>query len=197
MIEAPLERVIALLAEMPGIGKKTAQRLAYFVLNREAAYASELGSALATLKQNLRWCARCYNISHTELCDICSREDRDPQLLCVVEDAVNVSNVERSAGFRGYYHVLQGALSPVSGIGPDELRIRELVQRLQQEPFGEVILATNPTVEGEATAMYIAGLIEGQPIRVSRIGMGIPIGGNLDYCDEITMAKALENRRYL
>ena len=195
MIDSPLDRVIRLFSDMPGIGKKTAQRLAYFVLNRETEYAHDLAGALKELKENLCWCGRCYNISGSELCEICSREDRDPSLICVVEDAVNVANVERSGGFRGYYHVLQGVLSPVNGIGPDELRIRELFTRLQKEPVKEVILATNPTVEGEATAMFLADALLPFEISVSRIGVGVPIGGNLDYCDEITMAKALEHRR--
>lgn len=199
MMHSPLERVVDLLAEMPGIGKKTAQRLAYYVLNREVTYASDLGQALTELKQNLRWCVRCYNISDHEVCDICRQENRDGSALCVVEDAVNVANIERSGGFRGYYHVLGGVLSPVNGVGPEELRIKELFDRLDGEEAAvkEVIMATNPTVEGEATAMYIAGMLESRDLKVSRIGVGIPIGGSLDYCDEITMAKALENRRFL
>ncbi len=197
MIDSPLERVTQLFAEMPGIGKKTAQRLAYFILNREESYAFELAHALKELKQKLRWCAHCFNISASELCDICRQDERDPALLCVVEDAVNVANIERSRSYKGYYHVLQGVLSPVNGIGPDELKIKELLLRLDKGDVKEVILATNPTVEGEATAMYIAGTLEGRDLEVSRIGVGIPIGGSLDYCDEITMAKALENRRLL
>ncbi len=197
MMDSPLDRVSQLLAEMPGIGKKTGQRLAYFILNREESYAIELAHALTELKQKLRWCTHCFNISATELCDICRQEKRDPTLLCIVEDAVNVANIERSRSYHGYYHVLQGVLSPVNGIGPDELKIKELLLRLDKGVVKEVILATNPTVEGEATAMYIAGTLEGRDLAVSRIGVGIPIGGSLEYCDEITMAKALENRRSL
>ena len=197
MTDSALERVIASFAAMPGIGKKTAQRLAYFVLEQEEGYAFGLAEALRDMKERLRWCNRCHNISETELCDICSRESRRASILCVVEDAVNVNNIERSNSFDGYYHVLGGVLSPVNGIGPEDLRIRELLTRLDREPIDEVILATNPTVEGEATAMYVADLLIDHDVRVSRIAVGIPIGGNLDYCDEITMAKALENRRDL
>lgn len=194
----PLEQVIDLFAEMPGIGKRTAQRLTYFLLNREADYAAHLAAAIAEMRSQLRPCERCFNISHTDLCGICQDHKREAGLLCVVEDAVNAANIERSGGFRGYYHVLCGVLSPVNGIGPDDLRIRELLLRLQKEDgVEELILATNPTVEGEATAMYVADLLRPTGIRISRIGMGIPIGGNLDYCDDVTMAKALENRRLL
>ncbi len=195
MMESPLEQVTQLLGEMPGIGKKTAQRLAYFVLGRENDYAGRLADALKELKERLRWCSRCYNISDAESCEICRQNERDTTMLCVVEDAANVANIERSGGFRGYYHVLQGVLSPVNSIGPDDLKIQELLDRLRVETISEVILATNPTVEGEATAMYIAGLLEQFEIKISRIGVGVPIGGSLDYCDEITMAKAFENRR--
>ncbi len=197
MNDSALDRVAELLAEMPGIGRKTAQRLAYFVLGQEERYAFDLADALRELKRSLRWCARCHNISERELCGICRQADRDASLLCVVEDAANLANIERSGGFRGFYHVLQGVLSPVNGVGPDELKIKELFLRLKDETVVEVILATNPTVEGEATAMYIAGALDGSGVKVSRIGVGVPIGGSLDYCDEITMAKAFENRRAL
>ena len=195
MSSRALDLVIGCFAEMPGIGPKTAQRLAYFVLNRDAQYAFDLADALRDLRETLRWCNRCYNISETEICGICAKPGRRASILCVVEDAVNVANVERSGSFDGYYHVLQGVLSPINGIGPDELRIKELFERLQADTVTEVILATNPTVEGEATAMYLADVLASQELRVSRIAVGIPIGSNLDYCDEITMAKAIENRR--
>lgn len=190
-----LDKVIGCFAQMPGVGKKTAQRLAYFMLSREEAFAFEFASALTELKRSLRWCSRCYNISGEELCGICSKPERHLDLLCIVEDAVNVTNVERSGSFNGIYHVLQGALSPMNDIGPDDLRIKELFGRLTEGTIEEIILATNPTVEGEATAMYIAESIRDFPIKTTRIAVGVPIGGNLDYCDEITMAKAIENRR--
>lgn len=190
-----LDRVIQCFAEMPGIGRKTAQRLAYFVLHREEHFAHEFAEALKELKISLRWCSRCYNISGEALCEVCARPDRKPNLLCVVEDAVNVANIERSGSFDGYYHVLQGALSPMNGIGPDDLRVKELFARLDAGEVDELILATNPTVEGEATAMYIADVLRGRGLTITRIAVGVPIGGNLDYCDEITMAKAIENRR--
>lgn len=197
MKESALDRVAQLLAEMPGIGRKTAQRLAYFILGREERYAFDLAVSLKQLKENLRWCGHCYNISENELCGICNQPDRDNSQLCVVEDAANLANIERCGGFRGYYHVLQGVLSPMNGIGPGELRVKELFERLRTEPVSEVILATNPTVEGEATAMYLVDSLENTSLKISRIGVGVPIGGSLDYCDEITMAKAIENRRVL
>lgn len=197
MTHNPLERVVQLLAEMPGIGKKTAQRLAYFVLNRDNEYAFHLADGLRELKEQLRWCTRCYNISHEEICGICRQEKRDRQVLCVVEDAADVAHIERSGGFTGSYHVLQGVLSPVNGIGPAELRIKELFKRLAEEEVREVILATNPTVEGEATAMYLADALVSTGITISRIGVGIPIGTSLDFCDDITMAKAFEHRRFM
>lgn len=195
MSHAALDQLIHCFAEMPGIGRKTAERLAYFVLNRDPSYAQSFAQALTELKQTLRWCRSCYNISEQELCEICSRTNRRDNLLCVVEDAVNVNNIERSGSFDGFYHVLQGALSPMNGIGPDDLRLKELEARLDQGVVTEVILATNPTVEGEATAMYIADRLRPRGIKVTRIAVGVPIGGNLDYTDEITMAKAIENRR--
>lgn len=196
-----LEAVVRLLGEMPGIGGKTAQRLAYYVLAREHDYAFQLAGALRELKESLQWCRTCYNISTDEQCAVCRRPDREQHVVCVVEDAANLANIERSGGFRGYYHVLQGVLSPVNGIGPDDLRIKELIQRVANTDVQEVILATNPTVEGEATAMYLADVLAGLPhaekLQVTRIGVGIPIGASLDYCDEVTMAKAFENRRRL
>ncbi|CAM2067976.1 recombination mediator RecR [Sulfidibacter corallicola] len=198
MIKATaLEQVVRLLGEMPGIGSKTAQRLAYYVLSRETAYAHQLGDALRELKDSLQWCRTCYNISAAEMCEICRQDERDHRLICVVEDAANLANIERSGGFKGYYHVLQGVLSPVNGIGPDDLRIQELLARLEDDQVTEIILATNPTVEGEATAMYLSDILADREVSVSRIGVGVPIGGSLDYCDEITMAKAFENRRRL
>lgn len=192
-----LEQVIQCFAEMPGIGRKTAQRMAYFVLNRDEQYAYSFAEALRDLRSGLRWCARCYNISETEFCEICCKENRRADHLCVVEDAVNVANIERSGSFEGYYHVLQGTLSPMNGVGPSDLRISELMDRLADGAVREVILATNPTVEGEATAVYIAESLRHLDIATTRIAVGVPIGGNLDYCDDVTMAKAIENRRQL
>jgi len=197
MNQGALERVIGCFAEMPGIGPKTAQRLAYFMLNRETHFVFELADSLRELKEKLCWCTRCFSISETEVCQLCSQPNRSANLLCVVEDAVNVANVERSGGYNGYYHVLQGVLSPINGIGPDDLRVKELFERLSEGAVKELILATNPTVEGEATAMFLADSLVEYDIIVSRIAVGIPIGSNLDYCDEITMAKALENRRLI
>ena len=193
-----LEAVVRLLGEMPGIGGKTAQRLAYYVLAREHDYAFQLAAALRELKESLQWCRTCYNISATEQCEICGRPDREHQVVCVVEDAANLANIERSGGFRGYYHVLQGVLSPVNGIGPDDLRIGELFKRLEDGTVQEVILATSPSVDGEATARLVAEEIAErghEHVSITRIGVGMPIGGDLEYVDDLTLAKALEGRR--
>jgi len=192
-----LDRVVELLAKMPGIGRRTAQRLAFFVLAQDDSYAFELAQSLRGLKEQLRYCRECHNISQAEQCGICADPGRRRSVICVVEDAVSLANIERAGSFDGIYHVLGGALSPMHGIGPNELKIRELLNRLAQLPAQEVILATNPTVEGEATAMYLLDLISPTGIAVSRIATGIPVGGSLDYCDDVTMTKALENRRRL
>ena len=194
---APVERVVELIAKMPGIGKKTAQRLTYFILAQPDDYAANLGQAIQDLKASLKTCPQCFNFCHSELCTICANPNRDQEMLCVVEDAISLSHVERTGHFKGLYHVLQGALSPVHGIGPGEIRVHELLARLKTHHFKEVIMATNPTLEGEATALYLAEILQASGIYVSRIGTGIPIGGSLDYVDDLTMAKALDNRRPL
>ncbi|MCB9396853.1 MAG: recombination protein RecR [Acidobacteria bacterium] len=192
-----VDRLVDLIAKMPGIGRKTAQRLAFFILAQPEPYALDLSESIRQLKENLRTCPQCFNFCHQELCSVCSQTSRDTGLMCVIEDAMSLNQIERTGHYRGYYHVLQGALSPIHGIGPKELRIQELLARLKTMPVQEVILATNPTLEGEATAMYLAELLGESGVKLSRIGTGIPMGGSLDYVDEITMTKALDNRRTL
>ena len=182
---------------MPGIGKKTAQRLAYFVLHREEGYAFEFAAALRELKENLQWCQRCYNVSEREICEICAIEGRRTSVLCVVEDAVNVANIERSGSFDGYYHVLQGYCLLSTGLVPPIFGSRNCSNVWNETMMNEVIIATNPTVEGEATAVYLADALADTEIVVSPNCGGHSHWRQLDYCDEITMAKAIENRRLL
>lgn len=190
-----LDQVIDLISRMPGIGKKSAQRMALFILGQDQTYAMRLAQAIEALKSHVRYCSQCFNFCQSDPCHICRDPKRDQSVWCVVEDAVNVVQIERSGEFRGLYHVLGGVLSPVHGISPGELKIRELLERIRNHPVEEIILATNPTVEGEATAMYLVDLLRPLGIKTSRIATGVPIGGSLDYCDEVTMAKAIENRR--
>ena len=192
-----LQRVIDLLSKMPGVGKKSAQRMAFRILDLPEEYAFSLADSIRALKHELKSCRQCFNLSSAEVCGICSDPKRESHLVCVVEDAAGIKNIDRSGGYRGLYHVLQGVLSPMHGVGPNELRVMELMTRLQSGSFSEVILALNPTVEGEATASYLADLVKPLDIAVSRIATGIPMGGSLDYCDDITMANALLNRRSL
>jgi recombination protein RecR len=192
-----LDRAVELIARLPGIGRKTAQRLAFFIVNQEDRYVYDLAEAIAHLKSQLNTCPSCFNFCHGLSCAICGAANRDTSLLCVVEDANSLSQIERSGAFKGLYHVLQGALSPVHGMGPEALRIEELLSRLVHLPAREIILATNPTLEGEATAIYLAELLRGKGLLLSRIAMGIPMGGSLDFVDELTMAAAMGNRRPL
>lgn len=192
-----LQRVIDLLSKMPGVGKKSAQRMAFRILDLPEEYAFSLADSIRALKHELKSCSQCFNLSSAQVCGICSDPKRESHLVCVVEDAAGIKNIDRSGGYRGLYHVLQGVLSPMHGVGPNELRVVELMTRLRSGSFSEVILALNPTVEGEATASYLADLVKPLDIAVSRIATGIPMGGSLDYCDDITMANALLNRRSL
>lgn len=191
----PLANLYEQLRRLPGIGSKTALRLAYHVINMPAAEVQQLAAALEGAKQQIHYCSRCYNLTDAELCDICRDSGRDSFTLCVVEQPQDIAAMERSRGYHGLYHVLHGVLSPLDGIGPDKLRIRELLLRLQRESVSEVIIATNSDVEGEATATYLAQLLKPVGITVSRIAHGLPMGGDLEYADEITLSKALENRR--
>ncbi len=193
----PLANLYEQLRRLPGVGSKTAMRLAYHIMDMPAEDVAQLTQALTNAKQQIHYCRQCFNLTDAQLCEICSDDRRDRFTICVVEQPQDIAAMERSHGYHGLYHVLHGALSPLDGIGPDKLRIRELFQRLQQESVTEVILATNSDVEGEATATYLAQLLKPAGITVSRIAHGLPVGGDLEYADEVTLSRALENRRII
>jgi recombination protein RecR len=191
----PLLRLIEQLQKLPGIGPKGAQRLAFHVLKAPREDAVRLGEALREVKDRVQHCSICSNITDADPCVYCTRPDRNQRLICVVEEPANVEAIEKTRDFRGAYHVLMGTLSPLQGIGPDALRIKPLLARVASDAVDEVIVATNPTVEGEATAIYLARLLKPLGVRVTRIGMGVPVGSDLEYADEVTMTRALEGRR--
>jgi recombination protein RecR len=191
----PVTRLIEAFSQLPGIGPKTASRLTFYLLRRPAEQTESLADALRDLKQRIVFCRQCFNITEENPCAICRDEGRDRALLCVVEEPLDVLAIERTSEYRGLYHVLHGAISPVEGIGPDELRINELMARLKQEPVREVLLATNPNLEGEATAMYLARLVQPLGVRVTRLARGLPVGGDLEYADVVTLSRALEGRQ--
>lgn len=193
----PLARLVGELEKLPGIGPKSAQRLAFYVLRLPPEEARRLTDAILEVKERITTCEVCFNFTEQPVCDLCRSDRRDPHLLCVVAEPRDLLAMERTNEFRGRYHVLGGVISPMEGIGPDALRIRELIARLQDSPVQEVILATNPTVEGDTTAMYLARLIKPFGIRVSKIAFGLPMGGDLDYADQATLVQALEGRREL
>jgi recombination protein RecR len=190
-----VERLIELLQRLPGIGPKTAQRLAFFVLKQPAPAVRELAEALLDVKARVLHCGRCFNITDADPCRICADPARDAGLLCVVEEPNDLGAMERTGEYRGRYHVLLGALSPLDGIGPDELKVRELLARVEADGVREVILATNPNVEGDATALYLSKLLRPLGVRITRIARGLPVGGDLEYADEVTLSRALEGRR--
>ena len=191
----PLANLYEQLRRLPGIGSKTAMRLAYHVIDMPAEDVKQLAAALSGAKEQIHYCSRCFNLTDSDVCEICRDSSRDSFTICVVEQPQDIAAMERSHGNHGLYHVLHGVLSPLDGIGPEKLRIRELLLRLQQESVSEIIIATNSDVEGEATATYLAQLLKPVGITVSRIAHGLPMGGDLEYADEITLSKALENRR--
>jgi recombination protein RecR len=193
----PIARLVKELARLPGIGEKTAQRLAFHVLDAGPEYAEALSSALLAAVRDVHLCSLCQTLTDRDPCAICTDPRRDPAILCVVEGVPDLVAVERTREFRGRYHVLHGALSPLDGVGPSDLKIRELLVRLEREPAAEVVIATNPDVEGEATALYLAKLLKPLGIRVSRIAQGVPMGGDLEYADQVTLARALSGRRDL
>lgn len=193
----PVARLIEEFEKLPGIGHKTAQRLAFHVLNLPVEKTESLASAIRDARLKTRYCSTCCNITETDPCAICSDVKRDRGTICVVEDPRDVIAIERVREFKGVYHVLHGVISPMDGIGPEDIKIKELLQRIQETDVSEVILATNPNVEGEATAMYISKLLKPAGIRTTRIAHGIPVGGDLEYADEVTLAKAMEGRRDL
>lgn len=190
-------RLIDELTKLPGIGEKTAQRLTFFLLKAPESDVRDLANALVDVKQQVRYCSVCGNITEQDPCGICSDERRNRSVICVVEEPNDLFAIERTQEYRGLYHVLMGTLSPLEGVGPEDIRIGELLARLRQAPCDEVIVATNPNVEGEATAMYLAKLLKPLGVKITRIAHGIPVGGDLEYADEITMTRALEGRREL
>jgi recombination protein RecR len=195
LYEGPVQDLIDELGRLPGVGPKSAQRIAFHLLKVEPADAERLARAIHEVKAKVHFCKVCFNVAEGELCRICRDPRRDPSLVCVVEEPRDLVAIERTQEFKGRYHVLGGAISPIEGIGPDDLRIRELLRRLESEGVGEVILATNPNIEGEATAMYLARLLTPLGVRVTRIASGLPVGGDLEYADEITLGRAFAGRR--
>ncbi len=191
----PLARLIQEFKRLPGVGQKSAQRLAFHVLRASRDDADRLAQAVIDVKDKLGLCSQCNNISDGELCPYCRDPHRDPAVLCVVEEPHNILPIETTRTFQGVYHVLHGSISPLRGIGPEQLRIKGLIERVGQGEIQEIILATNPTVEGEATAVYLSRLLKPLGVRVTRIAMGIPVGSDLEFADEVTMSKSLENRR--
>ena len=191
---AALERLTEQFAKLPGIGGKTAQRLAFYLLSQPQEEAEEFADALLEARKSVHLCPVCQNLTDRDICPICEDEERDHGLICVVAEPKDVVAMERAREYHGVYHVLHGLISPIDGITPDKLRIRELLARLQDGKVREVIMATNPTVEGDATAMYLAQLLEPLKVKVTRLAFGLPVGGSLEYADEVTLFKALENR---
>jgi len=190
-----LTRLVEQLQRLPGIGRKSAQRLAYHLLRHPRSESDELCDAIRDVKDRVTYCSVCNNVTDVDPCDICTGDGRDRRIICVVEEPQNVQAIEKARDFNGLYHVLMGALSPLQGIGPDDLKIKGLLARVGNGGVGEVILATNPNVEGEATAIYLVKLLKPLGVRVTRIAMGVPVGSDLEYTDEITMHKAMEGRR--
>ena len=189
-----LGNLVDQLAKLPGIGRKSAQRLAFHILKQSDKEARLLADAILEAKEKIRYCSVCYNLTDQEVCPICRNPNRDSSIICVVEDARDVMALERANQFHGLYHVLHGAISPMNGIGPDQLKIKELLQRLQNNPAQEVIIATNTSIEGEATAMYLSNLLKPLGIKVTRIAQGLPVGGDIQYADDVTLARAFEGR---
>lgn len=193
--EGPVQKLIDELGRLPGVGPKSAQRIAYHLLKIPPEDARRLARAIDDVKERVGWCRRCFNIAEGERCAVCRDERRDATLVCVVEEPRDTVAVERTQEYKGLYHVLQGAISPIEGIGPEQLRVKELLARVGDEGITEVILATNPNIEGEATAMYLARLLRPLGVKVTRPASGLPVGGDLEYADEVTLGRALEGRR--
>lgn len=192
-----IQKLLDELERLPGVGPKSAQRIAYWILNTDKATAMRLSEAIAEVKETVRFCSRCFNYAEDELCEICASPKRDQAIICVVSEPRDIPPIERTAAFSGTYHVLGGALSPMEGIGPDDLHIAPLLSRLASEEVSEVLLATNPNVEGETTATYLARLIKPMGIKVTRLASGLPVGGDLEFADEVTLGRAIESRRTL
>ena len=195
MFEGPIQDLVDELNRLPGIGPKSAQRLAFHIVKSAAQDANRLADAIVQAKERVRFCRECFGVSEGELCKLCADPSRDSEVICVVEEPKDVSVLERSGAIKGRYHVLGGAISPMQGIGPDDLRVNELLDRAKRNGVTEIILATNPNLEGNATAMYVAGLLKPLGIRVTRLASGLPVGGDLEYADEVTLGQALDGRR--
>jgi recombination protein RecR len=193
--EGPIQDLIDELSRLPGIGPKSAQRLAFYIVKAPAEDARRLAEALIGAKDKVRFCRECFSVAEGELCRICRDPGRDPAVICVVEEPKDQASIERAGVVKGRYHVLGGAISPLDGIGPDDLRVQELLDRVQRNGVREVILATNPNLEGNATAMYVAALLKPSGVSVTRLASGLPVGGDLEYADEVTLGQALEGRR--
>ena len=191
----PIRRLISELSRFPGIGEKTATRLATFILRTSDDDARRLAESIIEVKEKIRFCSVCFNLSEGNLCEICRDTTRDREVICVVEDPNSLMAIEESGSFRGTYHVLHGVLSPLDGIGPDQLKLRELLERISNDKVKEIILATNPSVQGESTALLVTKLVREKGVKVTRIALGVPVGGDLKYMDKITLAKAIEFRR--
>ena len=195
MFTGPLQGLVDELGRLPGIGPKSAQRIAFHLLKVAPEDATRLADAIVAVKERITLCPRCFNVAEGDLCGICADSRRDTTTICVVEESRDIVAVEKTGEYRGRYHVLQGAISPIEGVGPDQLRVRELLARLDDEGITEIILCTNPNLEGEATAMYLSRLIKPLGVKVTRIASGLPVGGDLEYADELTLGRALEGRR--
>ena len=198
MESAPaIQKLLDELERMPGVGPKSAQRIAYWLLNADRETALRLADAIIEVKDSVHFCKRCFNYAEDDLCEICASSRRDASAICVVSEPRDIAAIERTSAYSGVYHVLGGALSPMEGIGPDDLRISELMSRLASEDVTEVLLATNPNVEGETTAAYLARLIKPLGVKVTRLASGLPVGGDLEFADEVTLGRAIESRRTL
>ncbi len=195
MYEGPIQDLIDELSRLPGIGPKSAQRLAFYMVKAPAEDARRLSDAIVAAKEKVRFCRECYSVAEGDLCRVCRDPGRDPTLICVVEEPKDQAAVEKAGVIKGRYHILGGAISPLEGIGPDDLRVQELLDRVARDGVTEVILATNPNLEGNATAMYVAALLKPVGVRVTRLASGLPVGGDLEYADEVTLGQALEGRR--
>jgi recombination protein RecR len=195
MYEGSLQDLIDALGKLPGVGPKSAQRLAFYFLQADSSSVEQLARLLMEVKQKVKSCKQCGAVSETEMCAICTDTRRDITLLCVLEEAKDISSIEKTREFKGRYHVLGGVISPIDGIGPDQLRIKELINRVSQEQIKEVIIATNPNLEGEATASYLVKVLEPTSVLVTRLASGLPVGGELEYADEVTLGRALKGRR--
>lgn len=195
MYEGPIQELVDELSRLPGIGPKSAQRLAFYLVKTEPGEAKRLAEAIVHAKERIDFCRECGNVAEGELCRICRDQSRDPTVLCVVEEPKDVVTIEKAGVIKGRYHVLGGAISPLDGIGPEDLRTQELLERVERDSVTEVIIATNPNLEGNATAMYVAALLKPAGVRVTRLASGLPVGGDLEYADEVTLSNALEGRR--